>query len=249
MIDNSTPVIGYENWLEDGTVTSDGTDEENAYNWLTGDAWTSGASSGYISVDLTTSHECDYYAVCGHNINTKGGSTKMQYWTGSGFSDIPESIYTPPDDNAFMIPFPSKSATQFRFNVTGLSAACTVAVVTFGRRLECEQGVTAGYIPPRFARQDTIYSAMAHEGAYIGRSLVRTGVSGSLDLAHLSEDWVRAELDPFVETSRTQGWFLLWSPVARPAECSYCWTTGTPQPRYEDVGLMSVSIKYNGLVA
>jgi hypothetical protein len=246
-VDVSTPIIGYENYLEDGTVTTDGTTAANAYDWLTSDAWTSGAASGYISVDLTTSHECDYYAVAGHTIYTKGGSAKMEYWTGAAWADVPNSSYTPPNNDAFMVCFDSTSATQFRFTVSGLSAACTVAVVSFGRRLEMERGVTAGWTPPTLARKDTLYTSRAHDGAINGRSLVRTGCTGSLDLAHLSEDWVRTDLDVFLEATRTQGWFLQWAPLDRPTEVAYVMTTSTPAPTYEAPGFMSISISYEGV--
>jgi len=241
-----TPMIGYDNHLLTGTPTGDGTDPANAYDWLTADAWTTGAADGYLRAVMAGSTACSYYAVAGHNIFTRGGTCKMQYWTGAAYADIAGTSYTPPNNNAFMIPFPSRSAERFQFVVSGLSAAASIAVVTFGVRLDLEQGVTGGYAPPRFARRDAVYNNTTQGGAFAGRSLISTGVAGTLALAHLDESWVRVYLDDFLIDSRTQGWFLLWSPEHYPTECAYCWTTSTPTPSYEDRGLMSVQIEYEG---
>jgi hypothetical protein len=107
-----------------------------------------------------------------------------------------------------------------------------------------ERGAQVGYTPAPLARVDKILDLWTHGGQLGGRSLIRSASEGSLDLRMLTPSWVRASLDPFIEASRTQGWFLSWSPTDYPDEPALCWTKSTPRPRYSDVDEMSVNIPY-----
>jgi hypothetical protein len=139
------------------------------------------------------------------------------------------------------------SALRFQFIVQNLDAAASIAVVSFGARLELPVGCKAGYRPARFSRQDRILNNLSQSGSFLGRSLIATGCAGKLSLEHMDEDWVRGYLDPFLEASRTQGWFLLWNPDGRPTEAAYLWAKSTPEPDYEDVGFMRCTIDYEGI--
>lgn len=244
---DSLPIIGYENLLESGTVTNDGSDPANAYDWLTYDVWTTGAASGYLEVDIGSSTACDYLAIAGHTIDEQTGDCKLQYWTGAAFADVPGSAFTPSDGSPHMVVFPSVSATKYKFVCSNLDAAATLAVVSFGTRLELERGAQAGFVAPTFGRQDRILNATAQGGQLLGRSLIRTGLAGKLSLAHLTESWVRIHMDDWITHSREKGWFLLWNEDALPNEVAYCWTTGTPRPSYEAPGMMTVDVAFEGL--
>ena len=244
------PAIGYDNYLTHSgvTPTGDGTNPEYAYNWRTDDAWTTGAASGYIEADMTTSHSPDYFAVVGHTLGTRSATIKLQYWTGAAYADIPEATATPSDDTAIMVVFTPVAATKFKLVVTTDGTAVTIAVASFGEVTTLERGLRGGYAPPPLARQDVYLNNISQSGAFTGRSLVRTGCSGQLALSNLSQDWVRVTLDPFITASRTQGWFLLWLEERRPLEAAYCWTTTAPQPSEMGDGQMACTIDYRGTV-
>lgn len=245
---DSLPIIGYENLLESGTVTNDGSDPANAYDWLTYDVWTTGAASGYLEVDIGSSTACDYLAIAGHTIDEQTGDCKLQYWTGAAFADVPGSAFTPSDGSPHMVVFPSVSATKYKFVCSNLDAAAMLAVVSFGSRLELERGAQAGFISPQFARSETILNAIAHSGATLGSSVIRKGVKGTLPLAHLSEAWVRQYLDGFLTHARTKGWFLLWNHDARPNEVLYGFPMVPARPSFEAPGLMKATITYEGII-
>lgn len=241
------PIIGYNNRLEEGTVAGDGTDKQNAYDWFTHDAWITGAGSGYLEVTLASPAPVDYLAVARHTIFTQGGAVKLQHDPGGGYVDLPNSIYTPPDDSPFMVIFDAVTSTKFKLVVSGLAAAAELAVVSFGARLQLERGAQAGFTSPMWGRRDTIRPATSEGGEMIGRSLIRTGSSGQLALAHLTESWLRAYFDPFVQHAREKPWFFLWNGQDYPTEVALLQTTSTPRPEYEDRGRQSVTISYEGI--
>jgi len=149
------PAIGYDNYLTHSgvTPTGDGTNPEYAYNWRTDDAWTTGAASGYIEADMTTSHSPDYFAVVGHTLGTRSATIKLQYWTGAAYADIPEATATPSDDTAIMVVFTPVAATKFKLVVTTDGTAVTIAVASFGEVTTLERGLRGGYAPPPLARR------------------------------------------------------------------------------------------------
>lgn len=244
------PLIGYDNLLEQGTITAvNWTDEENAYDWLTYDVATSADNATCtIETDIGgAGASCNYLAIHGHTIGTVGIAVKLEYWTGAAYADVPQASVSPSDDSTIFITFPSVSATKFRLSLTTVGVAVTIAVVSFGEYLELERGCKSGFTPPTMSRVDRIMGLTSQGGQLLGRSLVRTGVTGAISLADMTEQWVRDNLDDFIEHTQEKGWFLQWNHADRPSETGYCWTTKTPQPTYSQPGFMSARIDYQGL--
>jgi hypothetical protein len=244
------PIIGYHDLLVDGTVSGDGTNPENAYDQRTDDAWATGAASGYLETVLGSADTCDYMAVVGHTLATRSATIKAQYWTGAAYSDIPGATATPTADTAFMVLFPqSVSTTKFKIVVTTDGSAATLAVVQLGNRLNLQRGIRGGYSSPRFARDDQYYNAITVGGKLTGRSLISSGVSGTLQLSNLDSEWVRTDLEAFLTASRTRGWFVMWHPDEYDDEVAYCYTTGTPRPSEQLGAFANCSIGYVGVTA
>jgi hypothetical protein len=245
------PIIAYDNLLThaDSTTTGTGTDPENAYDWRQDDVWTTLAASGELEADLgATTETANYYAISTHDLFTNGATVKLRYWTGGAYADVPGSSFTPVADVAFVVPFEPVESTKFKLVVTTGGTAAQIAVASFGEYLEMEQGLQNGYSPPRFARRDTVLNNRSQGGKFIGRSLIRTGTSGTLSFKTLDEQWLRNNVDPFILASRTQGWFFLWNPLGRPEEAAYCWTSSTPNPAQTGGGgFTAVSIAYEGV--
>lgn len=242
------PIIGYDNLLTQGTVTANGSNGANAYDWMQDDVWTTAAATGTIESDMGTSTACDYWAISTHTCATRSCTVKMQYWTGAAYADIAGSsrALTGTDVTVF-VPFSKTFATKFQMVITTDGTAATVGVVSFGARTELQYGIKPSYAPPRFARRDEIYNNISQGGKFLGRSLVRTGVTGTLNMTDIPEGYMRTDIDPFITASRTQGWFLLWNPADYPDEAAYCWTTGTPMPEQTGAQLTNVTIDYEGV--
>lgn len=240
------PIIGYNNRLTEGTVTGNGTNPENAYDGLTYDAWITPSSNPYLEVTLPSAARVDYYAVSGHDLKTQGAIVKLQYDPGGGLVDVPGSIKTPVDDTAFMQLFTPVESTKFRFVIGGISASAQLAVVNIGERLELQRGLKEGFTSPLFGLRDVLRPATSETGESLGTSLIRSGVSGDINIEHLDDAWVREHLVPFIEHDRRRFWFFAWNARDYPEEIAFVKATASPRPEYESPGRQRVSFSYQG---
>lgn len=245
------PLIGITNHFQTGTVTTDGTNKENAYDNTTADYWTTAATpTSYLRVDKTTPVAADYVAIGGHDLFDQTASFKVQHGPdGSAWTDVVTTDITPTDNGVIFIPFDPISAQWWRVLVSGLDAAASIAAVSIGTRLQLERGVQAGFTPADYSRVDRLINSKTQNGQFLGRSLIRTNAKGTIDLKALTQSWVRTTLDAFILDSRTKLWFLSWAPTTFPGEVALCRTTATPNPMYSAPGFMSCKIDYEALIA
>jgi len=116
------PRIGYDNLLEQGTITSSTTDYANAYDWLTHDAWTPG-HNGWMITDIGSSEAADYLAIAVHDLHDEAATIKLQRWNGAGYDDVPGATITPTSARTYMVFFTQVSATKSR--ALTASSACS----------------------------------------------------------------------------------------------------------------------------
>jgi len=245
------PIIGYHNLLEDSGAVIVGVPAAvvaNAYDWLTYDYWTTNAAAGTITATFAEAKAADYFAFFGHTLADKNGTIKLQYKQGAGaWTDIPETFVTPGDTRPVFKTFDKIFANQWRVVIVcDAGETVNLAVVSFGEKLSMQRGAYVGVTPPPFARVDTILNSETQDGQFLGRSLIRTGISGSMDFDMFTAAWVRLSLNDFILHARTKGWFIAWYPTTYPDEVAYCWTSGTPQPNNTKQGRMGMSLAYEG---
>jgi hypothetical protein len=243
------PIIGYENLLTEGTVVGSDTNPENAYDWLAYDSWETSATGGNLALTLGSAQSADYFAFHGHDLDEVAGAgqIKLQYDPGGGLTDIPETIITPSDGRTTLVTFGARSSTSWKVIVSGNTAAANIALIAFGTRLDLEQKFWTGFEPVVMARKDVIQPVTSEGGNQLGRSLIRTGISGTIPLSHLSPSWVRDNLDDFLIHQQTKGFFLQWKPDLYPDEVAWCWTDNTPRPMNMSPKKMSADITFQGL--
>ncbi len=248
--DYRLPVICYQNLLESGAVVgAPVADAANAYDWLTHDAWTTNAAGGTLTLTLTGSEPADYFAFYAHDLHDHAATIKLEYnQGGAGWNDVPGTTVIPGDGKPIVKVFDRLSADQWRVDVVTDGTAAELGVVSFGLKMQMERGAYVGFTPPRFARRDKILNAGSQDGHFLGRSLIRTGVVGTLPVDHLTAGWTRDTLDAFLLHARRKGWFLVWNPDRRPGEVAYCWSTSMPQPSNTGPRRMNASIAYEGRV-
>ena len=247
--DYRLPIICYENLLESGVVVGNPVaNAANAYDWLTHDSWTTNAAAGTLTLTLTGSAPADYFAFYSQDLFDNGGQIKLEYnQGGAGWNDVPGTTVVPGDNKPVVVLFDRIAADQWRVTI-GCTTACELGVVSFGLKMQLERGAYVGFTPPRFARRDKVLNAGSQDGHFLGRSLIRTGVVGTLALDKLTAGWTRDTLDAFLLHARRKGWFLVWNPDRRPDEVAYCWTTSISQPSNTGPRRMNASIAYEGRV-
>lgn len=119
----------------------------------------------------------------------------------------------------------SLKALRFRVVFVG-NQALKVGVIYLGRALEMQREMYGGHTPISLNRSTVVRPNISERGQFLGRSIVRSGASGSWSWKNLKADWVRRYLDPFIAAARLRPFFILWRPQTFPSEAGYCWTTG-----------------------
>ncbi|WP_322884177.1 hypothetical protein U8C35_06500 [Sinorhizobium medicae] len=246
------PIIGYENLLENGTVAASSENAsfpvENAYDWRTSDFFKP-ATFGTINIDLTLSgaDTADYFAFFGHNLYSHGGTIKLQYHNGSTYVDCFAAV-TPADNTPRLITFTSQSATLWRVVIT-CTSVFSIAVISFGSKLQLERGLYIGGTPPQFGRATQLIDSTSDGGEFLGRSVIANGVRSTLELNQASDAWMRSYWLTFIRHAELKPFFILPDPTNYPAECVFTMTDGDiPAPIQSGYGFMTASIPVRGMV-
>jgi hypothetical protein len=158
-------------------------------------------------------------------VNWAATATEIAGWFASPPTDLPGlGLAAADDDRPIMRLVEPTSATRFRLRLVGPSVP-TIGVIRMGKALEMERPLYGGHTPISLARNTVIRPNISERGQWLGRSIIRSGASGSWNWTHLTAAWVRRYLQPFITAARTRPFFIAWRPEAFPAEAGYCWTT------------------------
>lgn len=251
----SLPRLLYDDVFMDGTITAttEDTDAEalNVADGLTWDYWRPTALPARIEVQLTEVREVDYMMVAAHDLGTNEVSVRPQYHDGSGWVDA-AAEYRPGSDDVMAMLFERVESTRFAVYLDGETspeALPSLGVVMMGRALVVQRGQPLSHRPARWSKQTEVRPLVSEGGLYLGRSIRREGVSLNVRFQHLEADWVRRNLDPFIDHARTRPFGWLWHPQDYPPEAALLWTEeGDIQP--EHAGLpnrVNVSFKARGV--
>lgn len=151
------------------------------------------------------------------------------------------------DDRPIMVLVEEHTSHRFRVRVAGQSTP-VIGVIRMGKALEMERPIYGGHTPLNLSRTTVIRPNISERGQFLGRSIIRSGASGSWSWKNLTAAWVRRYLDPFLEAIRTTPFFILWRPSSFPGEAGYCWTTADHAPtNMGSKDRMSITIDAEGL--
>ena len=85
-------------------------------------------------------------------------------------------------------------------------------------------------------------------GQWLGRSIIRKGVTTSYQWRHLKAAWYRQYFDPFVKSARTTPFFIAWRPETYPNEVAYAWAKSDIRPSNMGIrDFMEVTLSVEGL--
>jgi len=248
--------IGYSNLLEltAGTVTASseaaGYAKENAFDWLTHDFWKPSSVTAYLNLDAGSSVTADYFAVAAHDLGDNAATIGLEYADDSGYSVNLTDAFTPvaPSNNKPIFrAFTSVSRRYWRVKITG--AVASLGVVSFGDRLELPRGIAAPFDLITESRESKVLNSKTEGGQFVGRSIIRQGASGSLQLQALTEAWIRSNWPNLSAHMESKPFFLQWDNANYPNETALIWLQGEPPtPKYTDPLYLSVSLKFNGMV-
>lgn len=255
----SYPRIGYENRCRDSNCTiTTSTAETNAegesvINGLTYDFWQPTTTPGVIAFTFTEAITADYCGIAGHTLTETGNSVELQYWDGAAWVSLGSVLPGSETGNkTIMFLFDSVASTIWRLVVTGGTGSTmpVLGAVSIGVALVLQRKIYGGHTPITLGKNTIMRPQKSEGGQFLGRSIIRQGASTTIALENLTAAWVRSDLYPFMESSRTYPFFFAWRPNATYSdEVAYCWTSDDIRVTNSGkANLMSTSFSVDAIV-
>jgi len=250
------PFFAWDNWAAGATyggaaTLADGA-AANAFNGATYDAWRPNvtATTAALWVIFPTARAVKFAAFAAHNLGTLGASVQVQYstdtgatWTGSGVGTVAIA-----DDKPMAFRFaPGVSATHWRFNFSGLTAADPVYIgaAFMGAELVMPTRFYDGFAPIITPTDVQLTANTTEGGPFIRQSVKRIGSTLDCTFNHLEPSFVRGDFRPFQEAYNAGSpFFFGWRPATFPQDIHYGWRAGDALRPVNSGGLdfMSASI-------
>jgi len=213
----------------------------NANSFTTYEYWRPVSTPATWGIDAGDLKEADYVGIVGE---IQGRSIALEFSV-DNITWLP-AIEFIAESRVVMGLFERRGARYWRVRFEG--AVPNVAVIFIGVALAMQRPIYVGHTPVTLSRTTETTTNVSDRGQYLGRSIVRTGVSTSAEFQHLRSDWYRSNFDPFVKAARVQPFFFAWRPSTFPREVGYVWTEDDIRP--SNTGprdFMSVSFSFKGI--
>lgn len=196
--------------------------------------WMPTSLSATWRVDLGSAKVVDACGIAAHDLGTRECSVKVQYsHDDSAWLDATDTeVIEDDDDSAVLLLFSPQNARYWRLVVAGVGSPTAIpflSVIYFGQALTMQRSIYGGHSPLTLSRETVMHRALSRGGHFLGQGIRRVGFTGSASFRHLTPDWVREELDLFIESARQFPYFFAWRP-SYSAEVAYCWTPEDIRP-------------------
>lgn len=245
-------LIGYRNVFaaEGATVTGDddsGGPALNAFDGLTHDFWTSAEVDPQVEVSLPEPQSADYVAIALHNLGDLGASLIVESSEdGVTWAERYASPAIATNDPALFTFDDSGAHSYWRVRVDG-GYGLRIGILHLGAVLTLSEGIYEGHAPPKLNRSSKILNNEAEGGQYLGRSVIRTGVSNSIKQSLVPPEWVRTEWYAFQEYARAGSFFFAWRHTEYPGDVMFGWSEDEPTAEQGRGRFMSVSLNVKGI--
>lgn len=206
-------------------------------NNLTAERYKPNAATWTYEIELTGDNtEVDCLCLAAHTLGSTGCTvTLSRYSDGDyatintvsptdnspimflfGDTDLPVYEETQPElyldftTETYASPFTSK---RFRLSVTG--GAAELGILRIGNSLQMERPFYGNYTPARMNRKSDIIGNRSERGELLGRSIIRTTLTGDYKWNNLTYAWVRTNLDTpagLIQSVEINPLFLAWRP-------------------------------------
>jgi hypothetical protein len=243
--------IGWDNLLRGDVVMTASTAQQGAgvaniadpqtYNF-----WQPTALPANAEFLFPEAKEVNYCGIAAHNLTDSGCSIALEYHNGSDWIRINEGL--PKDNRVIMFLFDTIFSNRWRIVVDG-GTSPSIGVVYLGKALEMQRRIYQGHTPIVLSEETVIRPQRSEGGRFLGRSVIRQGVSTSVDFTNLKADWIRSDFDPFRKSAVNFPFFWAWRPDKFPNEVAYVWVNEDIVPTNSGpADLMSVSFNATGII-
>ena len=103
-----------------------------------------------------------------------------------------------------------------------------------------------GFAPGRLNFEDEYTNTESASGQILGRALLRSGVTETVEIDAINRAWVDANWLTLRKLLRTQGAYVAWNPLLYPKEVIYGMASKSPNVSYSDPLYMAISLEFKG---
>lgn len=247
-VGDNYPRIGWNSITRRGTIAASseaaGYPATNAASPFEYAYWqATGTTAQTLTLTFDASEDVDFVGIAAHNLGTAGATVQVQENDG-GWSNIGPAV-SPLDDTPIGIMLSSRSLSEIRLSITGMSEAPYLGVLYVGEALTFPQRTYAGQgKPANMARATEYMTSQSVTGKWLGRSIKRQRNWVDVPIAHFSETWAAANFDAFAEDARSYPYFLMPRPADYPKDIQFKWAQSDLVPERMGVGgnLMQVTV-------
>jgi len=208
------------------------------------------------AVDAGAAVDVNYIGIAAHTLGTNRASVIIQWSTdGIDAGTYPSVHWTdygnsflPANNSPIMVIGDLTTARYWRVVIKSVAGdEPEIGVVYVGKALEMERAIYGGHAPITMSRNTTIRPNKSEGGQFLGRTVIRKGVSTSASFRNLTPAWVRSEFDTFIRAAREYPFFFAWRPEDYPEEVGYVTCDQDISPSNMGMaGFMQVSFSMNG---
>lgn len=259
-INANNPVIGYENLVTAGNLSSTTEDPdypvENLVTPATYSRWvglvSSPAEDEYIRIDAATVDDVDYVGIARHNFFSAQIAVSLEVLDPDASpEDWVEVIapFIPESDGPIVMRFEPQAVVAVRVRLQAGLAAPTAAVLFLGLLLVLQRRLYVGHRPMPYNVTTRATNGRSESGNFLGRIVMNETTRTEVKLANITPAWMRATFIPFLRHAREFPFFFAWRPSTYPQEVGYGWLTNDPAPEnMRPNGMMRVDLQMNGIV-
>lgn len=229
MAANAKPVFLYDNILEDGTLAADDTAAGYSVNDIKDrrvfKLWKGNTSAGKSVTlsGLSPAQSANTLFIINHNFGTIGADIVLQYWDGAAWQNVTPDVggwpVSPSSDAMILLTFAAQSATQWRLNMSSMSAAPQIGVLLLGTRLTMEKYLD-GFDPNNETAQNDATTSKSGHTLGVTRSV--SPYTKDLTFQNCTDAWVRANWDPAWNVIKLGDMFVLaWDITNHPSDLYY----------------------------
>jgi hypothetical protein len=251
--DSDQPMIGWHNLVTAANIaagtTATGYPISNVANALTKRFWRAANTTlQYITITLDGVTPIDYVGIAGHNLGTAGIQPTIEGFISGVWTPLAGPVL-PGNNAALLFRFALRAMTAIRIKLAAGSAAAQIAVIHVGRLLIMQRRIYAGHVPLTHARKAEFAGGLSQSGQYLGQVQLRSWLESVAPFRHLTPEWSRANLIPFLARGRGTPFFFAWRPYSYPYEVGYAWLTNDPMPtpQQSDGNLTAVDLNFEGI--
>lgn len=235
--------IGYENLITSVLASSSaaGFGSSALLNGFTYDFWRSSSNDATITIDTGSTNNIDYIGIAKHNLKDRNIVLSVS----TNGADYAEHItFSLTSNDAAMLIFESVNTRYVKLDISS-SAESTIeadfttqsyyldefatnyvqiSVINIGKSLEMQRMIFGGHSPSKLNTNAELRPNTSEGGAWLGRSVIRSGIPTEYSFSNLTGAWYRSNFDQFAKHAIENAFFIAWRPYGYASECQYAWT-------------------------